>query len=351
MLNPERIDLVRRRLGFTKIGLAGRLGVDRKVLQRFEVGKADLPAGCLENLCEISGYPEAFFKKDTPVYPNPAGVSFRSLKSLTAASRDAAMAAGALAFEFDDWITARYDLPEHSLIQMENSTAIGAALYLRAKWGIGERPVGNMVNLLESHGVRVFSLAEETRHLDAYSLWRNDKPYIFLNTLKTTERSRMDAAHELGHLVIHRHSGSAHLDAEDEAKAFASAFLMPPNDLKAEFQWVRSLDELIMKKKRWGVSVSALNYALNRLGRISDWNYRGNYMALGKMGRENEPNPMPPETSQVWTKILTDLWRQEISLSRVAELLCVPEKELNDLLFGIASVAGSKPAGGTLRVV
>ncbi|WP_376097222.1 XRE family transcriptional regulator [Roseomonas sp. CCTCC AB2023176] len=351
MLNPERIDFVRRRLGLTKIGLASSLEVDRKVLQRFETGKADLPAACVRRLCDLSGYPVEFFYKGTPVYPNPAGVSFRSLKSLTAASRDAAMAAGALAFEFDDWISAKYDLPIHSLVQVESSTPAAAALYLRAKWGIGERPIGNMINLLEAHGVRVFSLAEETRHLDAYSLWRDDKPYIFLNTLKTTERSRMDAAHELGHLVMHRHTGSSHINAEDEAQAFASAFMMPPNDLKAEFQWVRSLNELIEKKRRWGVSVAALNYAVHKIGRISDWNYRGNYMALAKAGRENEPNPMPPETSQVWTKILTDLWRQGITLSRVAKLLSVPEKELNDLLFGIASAVGGKSAPGALRVV
>ena len=351
MLNPERVDLVRKRLGLTKIGLASKLNVDRKVIQRFEAGLSDLPTDCLDKLCKISGYPVEFFDKPSPVYPNPAGVSFRSLKSLTAGSRDAAMAAGALAFEFDDWISARYDLPEHSLMQSENGTSIGAALYLRAKWGIGERPIANMVNLLEAHGVRVFSLAEETRHLDAYSLWRNDKPYIFLNTLKTAERSRMDAAHELGHLVMHRHSGSTHLNAEDEAKAFASAFLMPPNDLKAEFQWVRSLDEIIEKKRRWGVSAAGLNYALNKVGRISDWNYRGNYVALGRLGRENEPNPMPPETSQIWTKILTDLWRQGISISRIAEVLALPEKELNDLLFGIATAARSRPERRSLAPV
>jgi hypothetical protein len=74
-------------------------------------GLRDLPESCRERLLEISGYPEAFFEKGSPEYPNPMGVSFRSLRSLTAGSRNAAMAAGALAFELDDWITEQYELP------------------------------------------------------------------------------------------------------------------------------------------------------------------------------------------------------------------------------------------------
>lgn len=350
MVNPERVELVRKRLGLTKIGFATALGVDRKVFQRFEAGTSELPDPCFDRLCELSGYPAAFFEKGTPEYPNPKGVSFRSLRSLTAGTRDAAMAAGALAFEFDDWVSERYELPTHDLIQTQEATPAEAAALVRSKWGIGQRPIGNVINLLEAHGVRVFSLAEETRHLDAYSLWRNDKPYVFLNTMKTTEHSRHDACHELGHLVMHRHCGSSHSDAENEANAFASAFLMPPEDLKAQITWARSLDQLIEKKTRWGVSVASLNYALNKAGRISDWNYRGNYIALGQLGREHEPNPLPPETSQVWSKILADLWRQGIPLSRIATKLSVPEKMLNDLLFGIAAPR-AKPRNQTKLAV
>lgn len=337
MPNPERVELVRKRLGLTKIGFAEMLRVDRKVLQRFDNGKSDFPAECLHRLSEMSGYPTTFFDKGSPEYPNPEGVSFRSLRSLTAGARDAAMAAGAIAFEFDDWISERYELPDHSLCQIESRSPAESAAFLRATWGIGERPIGNMINLLESHGVRVFSLAEETRHLDAYSLWRNDKPYIFLNTLKTAERMRYDAAHELGHLVMHRHSGSVHLSAEHEANTFASAYLMPPDDLKAECPTVRSLQDLILKKRRWGVSVSSLNYALHKIGKISDWHYTSYYKMLAKVGRENEPNPMQRETSQIWTKVLTDLWRSGMPLARVADQLHVPSAELSDLLFGIAS--------------
>lgn len=345
MINPDRVELVRKRFGLTKSGFAEALGVDRRTIQRFEAGEYDLPEGSFAKLCEFSEFPREFFWLPSPEFPNPDTVSFRSLRSLTAGKRDAAIAASALAFEFDDWVASEYERPDHDLIQADDVTPAAAAMQLRAYWGMGLRPIGNVVNLLESHGIRVFSLVEETRHLDAYSFWRNDKPYIFLNTTKTAERSRYDACHELGHLVMHRHKGSSHPSAEDEANEFASAFLMPPEDLRAETTWGMTLTELIRAKKRWGVSVSALNRSLYKIDRLSEWAYRGNYIALNKYLKElrdrdlavDEPEPMPRETSQIWAKIFRDLWSRGIPLVRVAKRLHVPERQLNDLLFGIAA--------------
>jgi Zn-dependent peptidase ImmA (M78 family) len=294
----------------------------------------------------------------SPEYPNAAAVSFRSLRSLTAKARNAALAAGAIAFQIDDWLTEEYLLPDHDVMVDQELAPVEAALRLRASWGIGNRPIGNMINLLEAHGVRVFSLVEETRHLDAYSLWRNDRPYVFLNTLKTAERSRFDAAHELAHLVMHRHRGSQHASAETEADQFASAFLMPPADVKAELPRVRGLREVIIKKRRWGVSAAALVYTLrHREETISEWHYRQYCIQLGKMGRVQEPNPMPRETSQIWQKVLQDLWKRGVSLSRLARQLNVPEAEFRSLLFGIATEPigpSGTPSGGDrtkLRVV
>ena len=197
MLVPERVELVRLRLGLTKIGFSESLGIDRKTLQRFDKDGYDLPQSCVAQLIELSGYPEGFFKDRAKIeYPSASGVSFRSLRSLTAASRNSAMAAGALAFIFDDYINSEYTLPTHDLsTEVKSVSPAKAALRLRAQWGIGLRPIGNLINLLEAKGIRIFSLAEETRHLDAYSLWRNDKPYIFLNTLKTAEICNSRSSH------------------------------------------------------------------------------------------------------------------------------------------------------------
>jgi transcriptional regulator with XRE-family HTH domain len=130
MQNPERVELVRLRLGLTKIGFAQALGVDRKTIHRFYSGD-ELSESVMARLCQISGYPKSFFEKPPFEYPNPDGVSFRSLRSLTASARDSALAAGALAFEIDDWITARFDLPQHTLPQVNNKSPTEAAASVR----------------------------------------------------------------------------------------------------------------------------------------------------------------------------------------------------------------------------
>src|SRR4030095_1201305 len=127
--------------------------------------------------------------------------SFRSLTSMTATHRDAALAAGSIGFEISDWVTARFELPPASLLDLHLYDPETAAQTLRQEWGLGERPISNMIHLLESKGVRVFSLAENTREVNAYSVWRRDHPYVFLNTFKSAECSRFDSAHELAHLV------------------------------------------------------------------------------------------------------------------------------------------------------
>lgn len=352
-VNVERLDLIRSRLNLSKSEFAEKIGVDRKTIQRFERGEADLSDKTIESIVAISGYPIGFLSKSTPEMPGLDGVSFRSLRSLTAKSRDASLAAASLAFELDDWVHTKFDLPSHDVPQIVDRTPQEAAMALRVRWGIGVRPIGNMLNVLESRGVRVFSLSEETRHLDAYAFWRNNKPYVFLNTCKTAEHAKFDAAHELGHLVLHRHSGSKHKSAEQEAHQFASEFLMPEADLIAQMPFVRSLKDVIEAKRRWGVSAAALIYALRRLNRISEWNAKGFYIELNRGGRDKEPNPMPRETSQVWTKILTALWRDGLTLSRLSAELCIPERELNNLLFNIAvpTRTPSESARPRLRLV
>ena len=154
---------------------------------------------------------------------------------MSAKDRDAALAAGTLSFLVSDWVEQRFDLPEPDLEDLAGEEPEVAARSLREHWALGERPIKNMVHLLEAKGIRVFSLAENTRTVDAFSLWRDTRPYVFLNMLKTPEHSRHDAAHELGHLVLHRHGGPRGRRAEDEANQFAASFLMPAADVLAEF--------------------------------------------------------------------------------------------------------------------
>ncbi|MEO5939144.1 MAG: ImmA/IrrE family metallo-endopeptidase [Sphingomonas sp.] len=279
------------------------------------------------------------------------------MSHMLAGSRDAALAAGSLAFLLGDWVETLFDLPEPDLDGVEGSPE-SAARTLREMWGLGARPIKNMVHLLESKGVRVFSLVEKTRSVDAFSLWRDNKPYVFLNTIKTSEHSRFDAAHELGHLILHRHGGTAGREVEDEANRFASSFLMPKEDVIAHMPVAYDVKQVIDKKIRWRVSAFALNYRLHKLNILSEWQYRQFCIQLSQQGyRTAEPGGIERERSVVWEKVFSGLRSERITKNDIAAALHIPVAEIEKLVFGLANMISFDGAGtggtpiGKLRLV
>jgi Zn-dependent peptidase ImmA (M78 family) len=209
-----------------------------------------------------------------------------------------------------------------------------------------------MVHLLEANGVRVFSLAVDADSVDAFSMWKENTPFLFLNTRKSTERSRFDAAHELGHLVLHRHGAPQGQVAERDANAFASAFLMPRASVLAHAPRLATVDHLIRLKQYWTVSVAALAYRLHTVGLLSDWHYRSLCIEIASRGyRGQEPNEAQRETSQVLAKVFAALREESMSKRSIADDLCVPAEEIEELVFGLAltGLTSTSRANGTTR--
>ncbi|KMS53533.1 XRE family transcriptional regulator [Novosphingobium barchaimii LL02] len=344
--NPARLDLAMDRSRKTARALADIADVTVVSLSQIRSGKQVPQEATVGRIALALGFPvEFFYGEDVDTLPE-AAVSFRSLSSVTKRERNAAIAAGGIAYLVSDWLHANYRLPAPNLVDdgPERNPAV-AARALRAAWGLGEKPIGNFIKLLEAKGIRVFSLAENTKNVDAFSCWRNDEPFIFLNTFKTTERSRFDAAHELGHLVLHKHGGSNQgKQAEAEANAFASSFLMPRADIISEMPRVHSLTQIIRAKGRWGVSAAALTYRLHKIGLLSDWQYRGFNIQLRSDYGSEEPDSMPRETSALWKMVLDDLWEQKRTRADIAKQLDIPHGELENLLFGLTAAKETPPA-------
>lgn len=306
-----------------------------------------------ESISALAGlleYPEPFFYEPYVEEPLPEAASFRALSAMSARDRDAALAAGALAFLLSDWVENRFLLPQPDLLDFkEDADPEAAARSLRQKWSIGERPISNMVRLLESKGVRVFSLVEDTRSVDAFSVWRKNTPFAFLNTMKTAERSRFDAAHELGHLVLHRHGAPQGRAAEEQANNFASAFLMPEAQIKAVLPRVATLNQIVEAKKLWGVSVAAFNYRLHKLGISTDWQYRTFCIQIMQRYGQSEPYGRAREYSDLWAKVLGSLRTEKITKHQLADKLRFPVREIEDLLFGLTNMQSIDGQGDGTR--
>ena len=211
-----------------------------------------------------------------------------------------------------------------------------AAESLRRAWSLGALSIRNMIHLLEAKGVRVLSLALDAKEVDAFSMWKGTRPFVFLNTYKSTEHSRFDAAHELGHLVLHKHGPPQGREAEKQANNFASAFLMPRGSVLANVPRLPSYSTLVRLKKVWTTSVSALSYRLHELGLISDWQYRGLCIEIAKRGRDTEPEEAPRETSLILPRIVAALYEEGVNRTQIAHDLALPTSELEQLLFGLA---------------
>jgi Zn-dependent peptidase ImmA (M78 family) len=238
----------------------------------------------------------------------------------------------------NEWIEARFDLPPPELPDLgRDANAEAAAAALRRAWGLGELPIKNMIHLLESKGVRVYSLAIDAAEVDAFSLWRRDRPFVFLNTLKSAEHGRFDAAHELGHLILHRHAAPNGQTAEQDANAFASALLMPTASVRAHAPRFATIDNIMRLKKVWGVSLAAMTYRLHKLDLLSEWHYRKLYIEISSCGfRKSEPQGAPREISQVLQKVFAALRKEGVSKEEIAEALCVHPKDIDELVFGLA---------------
>ncbi|MGY2063306.1 ImmA/IrrE family metallo-endopeptidase, partial [Nocardia gipuzkoensis] len=173
---------------------------------------------------------------------------------------------------------------------------------LRAEWKLGTGPIKHLLATMELHGVRIMSIAADFRDVDAFSFYHRGTPFVFLDTSKTAERLRFDAAHELGHLCIHGAHAVPHgREAETVANQFASALLMPRNDVLAVGLSNPTVAQIIRAKARWNVSATALASRLHSLGLMTDWTYRSTLVELSKQGfRSAEPgSTLAHESSQV----------------------------------------------------
>lgn len=340
VFNPENLRLARKKRGITKSKLAQSVGVDVRSVSAWESGDTTPSEDNLSLLSVKLSLPLHFFSEHQEEMPEPEQVSFRALSKLSATKRDMALATSSFAFSFSNWIEGNFELPKFDVPDLRD---IGdpeeAAQILRNEWLQGNQPISNMIHLLESKGIRVFSLSLDMLEVDAYCTWRGDTPFVFLNTKKSNARRRFDAAHELAHLVLHRHGNYSGRETEIEADRFASAFLMPRDGVIPTKPRLVDLNNAIQSKREWGVSVAAYVVRMHKLGQISDWQYRSLFKQISQRGyRKSEPFDHHKEQSKLLEVVLKELRNDGMSLEVLSENLNLSEIDLAELCFDLAMV-------------
>lgn len=360
-----RLTMARRLRGLRKNELALRLGVQSAAITKYEKGDQEPSFETIEKLAALLEVEADFFFRPAPPHVRSEYVTFRALSRMSVREQGRAVEKTKLAIEIAGSAEERFELPAWDasppdLPDSHASSPEEIARALRAEWSLADRKIHNVVHLLESKGVRVFSLFDDPDSIDAFTYWHEKTPLIFLNQTKSGQRSRFDACHELGHVILHRDGDHTGREAETEANQFASAFLMPAEAVRATGIRNPGLREIDRLRIRFGVSMPAMTFRLHTLGMISDWVYKSLYLQMSEQGlRSEEFSPMEHERSAVWPKVFTAM-RNSGELADFCRGLGVSQAEVAGLTFrsfttaipgGQPTTPSPKAASGGLKLV
>lgn len=302
----QRLIEAREARGLTAVALADLVGISRAAVSQYENGQATPRPEVMLKITRVLNLPPRFFsrpftrRESTPVF-------YRSMSAATKTARTRAeWRMEWLCEEIVPYLSNLVDLPEVKFpaISINDPSTLTldeielAAAETRRFWGLKGGPISNIVWLLENNGAVVTREEFGAEKLDSFSSWKEDaRPYVFLNADKhSAVRSRFDAAHEIGHLILHRDLPAARLRnpadhhlAEVQANRFASAFLLPAESFGHDIDYP-ALDRLRLLKPKWLVSIGAMLKRSENLGFISDSDARYLWISYGRRGwKRREP--------------------------------------------------------------
>lgn len=279
---PERLSQVLAARRLTQAQLSDMVGVSPPTVSKWVSGKQAPEAEALSRLATVVNVSPEWFTR--PVSPTLSTPLFRSNASAHVAAREMLWARLEWAQDMALTMETMVDFPEVRLPQrlyahpdeINDADIEAAALECRALWNLGSGPIADVGLALENAGVVLVREATGVAQIEGLSAWSAAlvRPFVYLAADKANGfRSRFDAAHELGHICLHKNihfsrDREFHGEMERQAHRFAGAFLLPAESFSAEIRLPPTLDSLLLLKQRWGVSVAAMIMRLEALGII-----------------------------------------------------------------------------------
>lgn len=268
----RRLEEARLARGLTQTSLAQLVGRDSSTISAWEGGRQSPDWDAVQALSSVLNVRPLLFLKEADTGGN--SYYFRSNASITVGlqkkSKSIVKWASLICQEIEEWID--FTDPSFplscaaSLDEIDDAVIEDMAEKCRDRWGLGQGPIDNVVSVLESAGAIVVRAELGGQKMDGVSVWgtASFRPFVFLAEDKASAvRSRFDASHELGHIVLHTNIDAEKLnraeyaELERQAHRFASAFLMPSKSFSRDVRRV-DLDGFVALKARWGVSIGAM---------------------------------------------------------------------------------------------
>jgi Zn-dependent peptidase ImmA (M78 family)/DNA-binding XRE family transcriptional regulator len=281
-LIPARLKEAREANGLSQTDLAKLADVTPQAISQYESDDKQPEWNTLMKIAQRLELPISYFTSERPEGGEITSTAFfRCFKSRTKATNKMLRRWSVWTAQTVNYIGVIVNLPPVVVpkptkkISYSDDEIEQIATECRRLWGLADGPIANMVALLESKGFVVVRSEFGVSDADAFSCWQNSRPFIFLASDKNCAvRSRFDAAHELGHMILHRHITQSEIEpdnqemlnrVEHEANRFAAAFLLPAKTFISEI-YSANLQQFVELKKRWKVAIGAMIYRCKDLG-------------------------------------------------------------------------------------
>lgn len=214
-----------------------------------------------------------------------------------------------------------------------------AADRIRSVWRLGEDPLTNVIETLETRGFKIYKV-EAPQSFKGLAAWADNNPVIVLaNWLnKDLPLKRFTALHEAAHLLAVNHTNLTGKMLESFCDRFAGAILIPKDVFTSDWGGFRhrvTLEELIDLKRRYGMSIAAIMYRAHDLKLIDEKSYHQFCIVRRKKGWHlKEPGDYCGlETSRRFEQlVLRATAEEEISFDKGAALLNLPLVEFQQKL-------------------
>lgn len=299
----ERLRSARIAAGLSTRALADRLAervkLSHATLANYERGETRPGVDVITAIASELGRPLQWFLQSGLALQN---VRYRHRKSLVTQT-------ACLQFEFaaQTWLDAylfveqRLGEPlskvrKYKLEDIKGRTPEEKANYVRKMMGLDDdAPLYSVPSTLEAFGVRVIEVPTIDAIDGLAAKFGKERVTVLARGLEG-DRSRLNAAHEFGHVV----AGDVEAETEEpeahtRAFEFGACLLMPSAVLKRAIER-KSMVHLVEMKRQYGVSLASMIYRAEKFGYLTKNETKGIWIEFAKRGwRQNEPGRVAPD--------------------------------------------------------
>jgi Zn-dependent peptidase ImmA (M78 family)/transcriptional regulator with XRE-family HTH domain len=334
-----RLREVREARGYSLQQVADHLGITKQAVSLYERSMREPRPDHFQKLVEYLRVPSHYFSRP-PLSSHVSPTFYRSMSTATKKMRDSAEQKVKWLREIVGFLSQYVELKPATLPtchfpsdpnRITTESIENGADELRQFWNLGAGVISNVVHLLENKGIVVARFPLDAEKLDAFSFVEDgtERPYIILSAdKKNFFRSRHDAGHELGHLILHRNVPAPVLrdpktfrNMEIQAHRFASAFLLPARTFRRE-RITSDVNSFKNIKLKWKSAISAMIMRAGDLGLLPESRKEFLMITLGRKGwRRQEPfdDQVQPERPRFFARAC-EMIVSELVLSKAGVL-------------------------------